>query len=177
MKVEALITQLCSILCSPIDCSPPGSSVHGILQARTLEWVAMLSSRGFSQPRDWTQVSCIGEQSHLEALTRFRWLKKKNVIFTELPATDSPSQASTEHEPWTSRCSRWITKGRGTRDQIANICCIIKIARELKNNIYLCFTLSCGVGEDSWESLGLQGDPTSPFWKRSALGFLWKEWC
>ena len=36
--------------------------------------------------------------------------------------------------------------------------------------------LNCGVGEDSWESLGLQGDPASPFW-RSALGFLWKEWC
>ena len=36
--------------------------------------------------------------------------------------------------------------------------------------------LNCGVGEDSWESLGLQGDPTSPFWRRSALGFLWKEW-
>ena len=37
--------------------------------------------------------------------------------------------------------------------------------------------LNCGVGEDSWESIGLQGDPTSPFWRRSALGFLWKEWC
>ena len=37
--------------------------------------------------------------------------------------------------------------------------------------------LNCGVGEDSWESLGLQGDPTSPFWRRSALGFLWKDWC
>ena len=37
--------------------------------------------------------------------------------------------------------------------------------------------LHCGVGEDSWESLGLQGDTTSPFWRRSALGFLWKEWC
>ena len=37
--------------------------------------------------------------------------------------------------------------------------------------------LNCGVGEDSWESLGLQGDPTSPSWRRSALGFLWKEWC
>ena len=37
--------------------------------------------------------------------------------------------------------------------------------------------LNCGVGEDSWECLGLQGDPTSPFWRRSALGFLWKEWC
>jgi len=36
---------------------------------------------------------------------------------------------------------------------------------------------NCGVGEDSWESLGLQGDPTSPFWRRSALGVLWKEWC
>ena len=37
--------------------------------------------------------------------------------------------------------------------------------------------LNCGVGEDSWESLGLQGDPTSPFWMRSALGVLWKDWC
>ena len=37
--------------------------------------------------------------------------------------------------------------------------------------------LNCGVGEDSWESLGLQGDPTSPFWRRLTLGFLWKEWC
>ena len=39
------------------------------------------------------------------------------------------------------------------------------------------FNLNCGVGEDSWESLGLQGDPTSPFWRRSVLGFLWKECC
>ena len=37
--------------------------------------------------------------------------------------------------------------------------------------------LNCGAGEDSWESLGLQGDPTSPFWRRSTLGFLWREWC
>ena len=37
--------------------------------------------------------------------------------------------------------------------------------------------LNCGVGEDSWESLGLQGVLTSPFWRRSALGFLWRQWC
>ena len=37
--------------------------------------------------------------------------------------------------------------------------------------------LNCGVGEDSWESLGLQGNLTSPFWRRWALGFLWREWC
>ena len=37
--------------------------------------------------------------------------------------------------------------------------------------------LNCGVGEDSWESLGLHGDPTSPFWRRSVLGVHWKDWC
>ena len=47
------------ILCDPMDCSPPGSSVHGILQARILEWVAMPSSRGSSRPRDWTWVSSV----------------------------------------------------------------------------------------------------------------------
>ena len=46
-------------LCNPMECSPPGSSVHGILQARILEWVAMPSFRGSSRPRDQTQVSCV----------------------------------------------------------------------------------------------------------------------
>ena len=44
---------------TPVDCSLPGSSVHGIFQARILEWVAMLFSRGSSQHRDWTWISCI----------------------------------------------------------------------------------------------------------------------
>ena len=51
--------QSCLMLCDPMDCSPPGSSVHGILQARILERVAMPSSRGSSWPRDQTWVSCI----------------------------------------------------------------------------------------------------------------------
>ena len=46
-------------LCDPMECSLPGSSVHGILQARILEWVAIFSSRGSSQLRDGTHVSCI----------------------------------------------------------------------------------------------------------------------
>ena len=46
-------------LCNPLDYSPHSSYIHEILQARILEWVAMPSSRGFSQTRDWTQVSCI----------------------------------------------------------------------------------------------------------------------
>ena len=48
------VAQSCPTLCNPVDCSPPGSSVHGILQARILEWVAISFSRGSSQPRDRT---------------------------------------------------------------------------------------------------------------------------
>ena len=48
---------LSQTLCDPINCSPPGSSVHGILQARILEWVAIPFSRGSSRPRDWTHFT------------------------------------------------------------------------------------------------------------------------
>ena len=57
--VYMLVTQSCLTLYEPLDCSPPGSSVHDILQAWILEWVAISLSRGSSQPRDWTQVACI----------------------------------------------------------------------------------------------------------------------
>ena len=48
----------CLILCEPVNCSPPGSSVHGSLQARVLEWAAKLPSRGSSQPKDRNCISC-----------------------------------------------------------------------------------------------------------------------
>ena len=54
-----IVAQSCPTLCDPMDGSPPGSSVHGILQAKILEWVAIPFSRGSSQPRDRTWVSCI----------------------------------------------------------------------------------------------------------------------
>ena len=57
-----IVAWSCLSLCNPMDCSSPGSSVHGILQARILEWVAMPSSRESSWPRDWIRVSCIGRQ-------------------------------------------------------------------------------------------------------------------
>ena len=53
------ITQLCLTLCDLMDCSPPGSSVHGIFPARILEWVAIPFSRGSSWPRDGTRISHI----------------------------------------------------------------------------------------------------------------------
>ena len=60
-----IICVLSASVCNPMDCHPPDSSVHGIFQARILEWVAISFSRGCSQPRDWTcvsKVSCIGRQ-------------------------------------------------------------------------------------------------------------------
>ena len=57
VKVKSLSTVL--TLCDPMDCSLPGSSLHGILQARILEWVAISFSRGSSQPMDQTQVSTV----------------------------------------------------------------------------------------------------------------------
>ena len=51
--------QLCPTLCNPMDYSLPGSSVHGLFQAKILEWVAMASSRGSSRPRDQTHIFCI----------------------------------------------------------------------------------------------------------------------
>ena len=65
---ESEVAQLCPTLCDPMDCSPPGSSIHGIFQARILEWVAISFSRGSSRPRDQTQVSCIaGRRFNLQA--------------------------------------------------------------------------------------------------------------
>ena len=58
-----LVAQSCLTLCNTMDCSPPGSSVCGIFQARILEWVAIPFSKGSSQPRDWTCVSCIAGHS------------------------------------------------------------------------------------------------------------------
>ena len=55
--MSAKSLQLCLTLCDPMDCNPPGSSVHEILQARTLGWIAMPSFRGSSRPRGWTHVS------------------------------------------------------------------------------------------------------------------------
>ena len=57
--MNVLVTQSCPALWNPMDCSPPGSSVHGILQAGLLEWIAISFSSQSSWPRDQTHVSCI----------------------------------------------------------------------------------------------------------------------
>ena len=85
--------QLCLTLWDPMDCSPPSSSVNGVLQTRILEWIVMPSSRGSSQPRDWVRISyimCIGRwvlyhQCHLVSPLRAASEPYSSFIF--LPGT------------------------------------------------------------------------------------------
>ena len=62
------VTQLCPTICDPMACSPSGSSVHGLLQARILKWVAISFSRRSSPPRDWTWVSCLAAAAAAKSL-------------------------------------------------------------------------------------------------------------
>ena len=59
---ECMLAQSCPTFCNLMDCMLPGFSIHGILQGRILEWVAMSFSRGSSRPRGWTCISCIAER-------------------------------------------------------------------------------------------------------------------
>ena len=82
-----LVAQLCLTLCDCVDCSPPGSSVHGIFQARIVEWVAISFSRGSSPSRDWTCVSCIGRQILYHCATweaLFKWSGSRSVTSDSL---------------------------------------------------------------------------------------------
>ena len=73
------VVQLCPTLCDPIDCSPPGSTVHGIFQARILEWVSISYSKGSFQPKHRTHVSCIASG----LLPRGKPLETTKVAFQE----------------------------------------------------------------------------------------------
>ena len=72
-----LVTKSCPTLCGPMGCSPPGSSVHRLLQGKILEWVVIFFSRGSSRPRDWTCLSCIGRRILDHWVIREAHLKKK----------------------------------------------------------------------------------------------------
>ena len=72
------VAQSCLTVCDPIDCSPSGSSVHGIFQARILDWVAISSSRGSSWPRDQTWVSGV---SYVGRQVLYHWATKEEINF------------------------------------------------------------------------------------------------
>ena len=89
MCVCVLVAQLCLTLWDPMDCSPSGSSVHGILQARILEWVTTLCSRGSSWLRDQTQVFCIIDRSHLSHVASSKQQSNNSLMHAFIMVCDS----------------------------------------------------------------------------------------
>ena len=92
-KGEGEVAQSCPTLCDPMDCNLLGFSVHGILQARTLEWIAISFSKGSSRPRDRTRVSCIGGRrfnfwaTRVQKSHKMHIVLKREVSLAHLPPT------------------------------------------------------------------------------------------
>ena len=112
-----LVSQLCPALYHPTDCSPPGSSVRGILQTRILEWVGIHLSRESSWPMDQSQVSCISDGfssvwARREALSSYGKMHESGVIETipliRSSATWGQCPALSHPEiPWVP-CRGWL---------------------------------------------------------------------
>ena len=92
-----------------MDCSPPGSSVHGIFQARVLEWVAISFSRGSSQPRDWTQVC------HIAGRRFTVWATREANMTGVLKGDESETHKGNAVSWWRQRLEWCICKPRSTR--------------------------------------------------------------
>ena len=89
------VSQSCLTLCDPMDCSPPGCFVHRTVQARTLEWVAISSSRASSQTRDRSHISCIfciGSQIFITRATWEKWKSVTQLYLTLCSPWNSPAE-------------------------------------------------------------------------------------
>ena len=109
MYVCAKSLHTCLTLCNPMDCNPPGFSVHGILQARILEWVVMPSCRGSSRPRDRTHVfymSCLGRWVLYDQHHRLYYVLSHVLLFCD-PVNCSPPGSSV-HGIFQARILKWI---------------------------------------------------------------------
>ena len=107
-----LVIQSCPTLCDPMDYSPPGSSVHGILQPRILEWVAISFSRGSSRPRDRIQVSRIVDRRFTvnPCVGKIPWRREWQPIPVFLPGEFHGQRRLAGYSPWDWRVRNdWVT--------------------------------------------------------------------
>ena len=146
------------------------------LQARILEWVAFPFSRGITSWQiDGETVETVSDfiflGSKITADSDCSHEIKRCLLLGRKAMTDP-------HNILKSRDITLPTKIHLVKAMVFPvIMCGCKSWTIKKLSAEELMLSNCGAGEDSWESLGLQGDPTSPFWRRSALGFLWKERC
>ena len=114
LESESEVAQSCPTLCDPMDCSPPGSSVHVISQARVLEWVAISFSRGSSGPRDWTWVShTAGRRFNL-------WATREPMPFNPLVLErlcSAPSLLGGKLISSKQALREWAMKGKGRKTE------------------------------------------------------------
>ena len=112
IALHCMHVQFCPALCNPMDCSSPVSSVHGISQARVLEWVAISYSRGSSRPRDRTDNSCF---SYIGRLILYHWatweapqriLHANDWLIGSLSHSYLPPSTSCPIIPWDNSLSR-----------------------------------------------------------------------
>ena len=106
--IDIEVAQSCPTLCDPMDCSPPGSSIHGIFQARVLEWVAISFLRGSSQPRDGTQVSHIaGRRFTIWATREALWIREADQRADWFQPTDCSKPGQSETWSTATSVSLW----------------------------------------------------------------------
>ena len=109
---ESEVAQLCPTLCDPMDCSLPHSSVHGIFQARILEWVAISFSRASSQPRDRTRVSrIVGKHFTI-------WATRENIRQTQTEGPSTKYLIYQGKQDWET-----VTNQRSIRNHNAEVYC------------------------------------------------------
>ena len=141
-----LITQLCPTLFDPMDCISPGSSVHGVLQARILDWVAIPFSRGSSLPRDQTQVSWIA--GGFFTIWAIIWKPKGFQREARWKHWLSSLVGSTVHGIFQARMMEWVAisssrESSWPRDQ-THVSCIPCVGRQI---LYHCCILLIRKGE------------------------------
>ena len=134
MMTVTMCAHSCLTLHNTIDCSPLGPSVHGIFQARILEQVAISFSRGSSQPRDWTQISCIAGRFFTVRATKETLISYVLSHFSRLQLL-ATLWTIAHQAPLSMGSSRmvWVAISRGssqTRDQ-THISCISCIGRQI----------------------------------------------
>ena len=191
---ESEVTQSCLTLCDPRDCSPPGSSVHGIFQARVLEWVAISFSNAWkwkvkvkslqSCPTLWDPMDCSLQGLSAHGTFQARVLEWVAIAFSQKNA-HYPTIALISHTSKVmlkilqAKPQQYVNyelldvqagfrKGRGIRDQIANIHWIIEKAREFQKNNHFCFidspkAFNCVDNKKTVENSWIDGKTRPPY--------------